>query len=68
MSSAAGGCGYQALANDSDYRGGVENIAKNLHELNPMMGQGMPMAVSYPEIAEMQTRACEAAINVNKKL
>ena len=42
---------------------------KNLHELNPMMGhRGCRLAVSYPEIAEMQTRAIiEAAINVNKK-
>ena len=32
--------------------------AKGLHELNPMMGhRGCRLAVSYPEIAEMQTRA-----------
>ncbi len=39
-----------------------------LHELNPMMGhRGCRLAVSYPEIAVMQTRAIiEAAINVNK--
>ena len=39
-----------------------------LHEFNPMMGhRGCRLAVSYPEIAEMQTRAViEAAINVNK--
>ena len=44
-------------------------LVKNLHELNPMMGhRGCRLAVSYPEIAEMQTRAIiEAAINVNKK-
>ncbi|HEY8348404.1 MAG TPA: putative PEP-binding protein, partial [Clostridia bacterium] len=44
-------------------------VIKNLHELNPMMGhRGCRLAVSYPEIAEMQTRAIiEAAINVNKK-
>ena len=40
----------------------------SLHEFNPMMGhRGCRLAVSYPEIAEMQTRAViEAAINVNK--
>ncbi|HEX2946584.1 MAG TPA: pyruvate, phosphate dikinase [Clostridia bacterium] len=47
----------------------LKGIIKNLHELNPMMGhRGCRLAVSYPEIAEMQTRAIiEAAINVNKK-
>jgi pyruvate,orthophosphate dikinase len=47
----------------------LKAIVKNLHELNPMMGhRGCRLAVSYPEIAEMQTRAIiEAAINVNKK-
>ncbi len=42
--------------------------AKALHELNPMMGhRGCRLAVSYPEIAEMQTRAIiEAAIEVKK--
>ncbi len=47
----------------------LKEIIKNLHELNPMMGhRGCRLAVSYPEIAEMQTRAIiEAAINVNKK-
>ncbi len=41
----------------------------SLHEVNPMMGhRGCRLAVSYPEIAKMQTRAIiEAAINVNKK-
>ncbi len=40
----------------------------SLHEFNPMMGhRGLRLAVTYPEIAEMQTRAIiEAAINVNK--
>jgi pyruvate, phosphate dikinase len=40
----------------------------SLHEFNPMMGhRGCRLAVSYPEIAEMQTTAViEAAINVNK--
>ena len=43
--------------------------AKNLHEINPMMGhRGCRLAVSYPEIAKMQTRAIiEAAINVKEK-
>ena len=47
----------------------LKTIVKGLHELNPMMGhRGCRLAVSYPEIAEMQTRAIiEAAINVNKK-
>lgn len=41
----------------------------SLKEFNPMMGhRGARLAVTYPEIAEMQTRAViEAAINVNKK-
>jgi len=40
----------------------------SLHEFNPMMGhRGCRLAVSYPEIAEMQTTAViEAAISVNK--
>ena len=42
--------------------------ATSLHELNPMMGhRGCRLAVSYPEIAEMQTEAIiEAAIQVKK--
>jgi pyruvate,orthophosphate dikinase len=45
-----------------------EKIA-SLHEFNPMMGhRGCRLAVTYPEIAEMQARAIiEAAIHVNKK-
>ncbi len=40
-----------------------------LHEFNPMMGhRGCRLAVTYPEIAEMQTRAIvEAAIHVNRR-
>lgn len=40
----------------------------SLHEFNPMMGhRGCRIAISYPEIAKMQTRAIiEAAIEVNK--
>ena len=43
--------------------------ARGLHELNPMMGhRGCRLAVSYPEIAEMQTRAIiEAAIEVSQE-
>jgi pyruvate,orthophosphate dikinase len=46
----------------------LKNKAKALHELNPMMGhRGCRLAVSYPEIAKMQTRAIlEAAIEVKK--
>ena len=41
----------------------------SLHEFNPMMGhRGCRLAVSYPEIAEMQTRAViEAALNVRRE-
>jgi pyruvate,orthophosphate dikinase len=41
----------------------------SLHEFNPMMGhRGCRLAVSYPELAEMQTRAViEAYINVKKR-
>ena len=62
----------------------IEELAKNLgrtveevkqkinalHEFNPMMGhRGCRLAVTYPEIAEMQTRAViTAAINVKKEI
>lgn len=47
----------------------LKNVISSLHEFNPMMGhRGCRLAISYPEIAKMQTRAViEAAINVNKK-
>ena len=47
----------------------LKNIVEGLHEFNPMMGhRGCRLTVTYPEIAEMQTRAViEAAINVNKE-
>ncbi|WP_195282151.1 pyruvate, phosphate dikinase [Harryflintia acetispora] len=47
----------------------VKATIDGLHEFNPMMGhRGCRLAVSYPEIAEMQTQAViEAAINVQKK-
>ncbi|HEX3027987.1 MAG TPA: pyruvate, phosphate dikinase [Clostridia bacterium] len=47
----------------------LKGIVSDLHEFNPMMGhRGCRLTVTYPEIAEMQTRAViEAAINVNAK-
>ena len=47
----------------------IKAIIDSLHEFNPMMGhRGCRLAVTYPEIAEMQTRAViEAAIAVNKE-
>ena len=47
----------------------LKNRVESLKEFNPMMGhRGCRLAVTYPEIAKMQTRAViEAAINVNKK-
>lgn len=47
----------------------LKNVVNSLHEFNPMMGhRGCRLAVSYPEIAEMQTRAViEAAINVTRE-
>ena len=46
----------------------IKNIITSLHEFNPMMGhRGCRLAVTYPEIAKMQTAAViRAAINVNK--
>jgi len=46
----------------------LKAIASSLHELNPMMGhRGCRLAVSYPEIAEMQATAIiQAAIEVKK--
>lgn len=46
----------------------LKGTVQELHEFNPMMGhRGCRLAVSYPEIAEMQARAIiEAAIEVNK--
>lgn len=47
----------------------LHNVIDSLHEFNPMMGhRGCRLAVSYPEIAEMQTTAViNAAINVSKE-
>ncbi len=46
----------------------LKSVVVSLHESNPMMGhRGCRLAVSYPEIAEMQTRAViEAALNVKR--
>ena len=47
----------------------IKAIITSLHEFNPMMGhRGCRLAVTYPEIAKMQTKAViRAAINVQKK-
>jgi len=47
----------------------IKDIISSLHEFNPMMGhRGCRLAVTYPEIAAMQTKAViRAAINVQKK-
>ena len=47
----------------------IKTLISSLHEFNPMMGhRGCRLAVTYPEIAKMQTRAViRAAINVNAK-
>jgi pyruvate, orthophosphate dikinase len=47
----------------------LKNRVESLKEFNPMMGhRGCRLAVTYPEIAKMQTRAViEAAINVQKE-
>ena len=47
----------------------IKAIISSLHEFNPMMGhRGCRLAVTFPEIAVMQTRAViRAAINVQKK-
>ena len=47
----------------------VQKVCNELHEFNPMMGhRGCRLAVTYPEIAKMQTRALmEAAIEVHEE-
>ena len=47
----------------------IKDIISSLHEFNPMMGhRGLRLAVTYPEITVMQTKAViRAAINVQKK-
>jgi len=46
----------------------IKNLIASLHEFNPMMGhRGCRLAVTYPEIAAMQTKAViRAALNVQK--
>ena len=59
-----------ALANEMNMGvADLKAVISNLHEFNPMMGhRGCRLAISYPEIAKMQTQAViEAAINVNEK-
>ena len=48
----------------------IKRVCHSLHEFNPMMGhRGCRLAVTYPEIARMQTRAVmEAAIEVKEEL
>ncbi len=47
----------------------LKKVINSLHEVNPMMGhRGVRLAVTYPEIAEMQTEAViRAALNVSAK-
>ena len=47
----------------------IKNVITSLHEFNPMMGhRGCRLAVTYPEIAKMQTQAViQAAIAINAK-
>ncbi len=47
----------------------LKSVISSLHEFNPMMGhRGCRLAISYPEIAEMQTTAViQAALNVQTK-
>ncbi|MCI1305815.1 MAG: pyruvate, phosphate dikinase [Lachnospiraceae bacterium] len=49
--------------------GEIKAIIASLHEFNPMMGhRGLRLAITYPEIAKMQTKAViRAALNVQKK-
>ena len=59
------------LAADMDMTAeALTNVVESLHEFNPMMGhRGCRLAVSYPEIAEMQTTAViNAAVKVSKEL
>jgi len=58
-----------ALAKDMGMEiSALKAVVDSLHEFNPMLGhRGCRLAVTYPEIAEMQTRAIiEAAVNVNQ--
>ncbi len=58
------------LAKDMDMEfTALKEIVNSLHEFNPMLGhRGCRLAVTYPEIARMQTRAIiEAAIEISKE-
>ena len=60
----------EALAKEMGIKTGVlQNTINELHETNPMLGhRGVRLSITYPEIAEMQTRAViEAAIHVHKE-
>ncbi|MBR5537227.1 MAG: pyruvate, phosphate dikinase, partial [Clostridia bacterium] len=60
----------ETLANDMGKSvADIKAIIAGLHEFNPMMGhRGCRLAVTYPEIAAMQTRAViKAALNINAK-
>ena len=60
----------QALANEMGLTlDDIKNAVADLHEFNPMLGhRGCRLAVTYPEIAEMQAQAIiEAAIEVNQE-
>ena len=60
----------KSLAEDMNIEVNELNVViAGLHEFNPMMGhRGCRLAISYPEIAEMQTTAVmEAAVNVQRK-
>ena len=48
----------------------IKEVVSSLHEFNPMMGhRGVRLSISYPEIAEMQTKAViRAALAVQKRL
>ena len=60
----------EKLANDMGKTvADIKAIIAGLHEFNPMMGhRGCRLAVTYPEIAAMQTRAViKAALNIQAK-
>jgi pyruvate,orthophosphate dikinase len=60
----------KALAKDMGMDAGeLRDIVRNLHEINPMLGnRGCRLAIIFPEIPEMQTRAIiEAAISARSR-
>ena len=60
---------YEAMEDMGKTVSDIKAIIASLHEFNPMMGhRGCRLAVTYPEIAAMQTRAViKAALNVQAK-